>query len=88
MSEKKILKRAVKAAWDRVKLLRAERGKLYASNDIMGSADSLGACANQLRELAKQLSSLSAMPPDVSPKSGDKPKRKRKTKVANPEQAD
>lgn len=74
MSEKKTLKRAVKAVWDQVKLVRTERSKLYAAADVVESADQLAHQVEELRTLAKQLSALSAMP--VGEPSGAKRKRK------------
>lgn len=67
MSEKKALKREVKAVWDRVKRLRAEYGKSRAPEEIEASADQLDRGVQQLRALAKQLSALNAMPPDARP---------------------
>ena len=82
MSEKKTLKRSVKAVWDEIKGLRSERAKLYAPSDILASADTLTERANELRRLANQLSTLSAMPvADAKPsvaKSATKRERKRK----------
>ena len=63
MSEKKELKRAVKAVWGRVKDLRSERAKLYAADDIVASADALIQAGEDLKDLAKELGALSAMPP-------------------------
>jgi hypothetical protein len=63
MSQKKDLKRAVKAIWDEVKTLRSERGKLYAPEEIEGSAAELARYAKDLRLLSQRLSALSAMPP-------------------------
>jgi hypothetical protein len=63
MSQKKDLKRAVKAAWDEVKTLRSERGKLYAPEEIEASAAELARHAKDLRLLSQRLSALSAMPP-------------------------
>lgn len=67
MSEKKILKRDVKAVWARVKRLRADHAKNYAPERIEAAADQLDQTAQKLRTLAKQLSALSAMPPDARP---------------------
>jgi hypothetical protein len=83
MSEKKALKRDVKAVWDRVKRLRADRGKSYAPEDIEAAAEKLEAGALQLRELGKKLSALNAMPPEARPakppkKAAAKPKRDKK----------
>lgn len=78
MSEKKETKREVKAVWDRVKRLRAERAKVYAPAEIEASADQLIRSAEQLRDLAKQLSALNAMPPLADASSaadGDTPKK-------------
>ncbi len=63
MSEKKTLKRAVKAIWDDVKELRSERRALYTPADLLLSADELERHAGALREASNQLSALSAMPP-------------------------
>lgn len=63
MSQKKDLKRAVKAVWDEVKTLRSERGKQYAPEDIETSAAELARYAKDLRLLSQRLSALSAMPP-------------------------
>jgi hypothetical protein len=65
MSAKKTVKRAVKAVWDEVKALRAERGKLYTPADITAAADQLAEKAAALKDLSKQLSALSAMPADT-----------------------
>lgn len=73
MSEKKALKREVKAVWGRLKRLRAERGKSYAPEAIEASANELDLSVQQLRALAKQMSALDAMPPEARPaKSGKK----------------
>lgn len=76
MSEKKELKRAVKAIWDDVKTLRSERRELSTPIEIMLSADELERHAAALREAANQLSALSPMPPleESAPS-----KRKRRT---------
>jgi len=79
MSEKKTLKRAVKATWDGVKLLRQERGKLYAPEEIASSADQLVQRAGELKDLAAQLSALSAMPATEAAPA----KRKRKAPAEN-----
>lgn len=79
MSEKKTLKRAVKATWDSVKVLRQERGKLYTPEAIATSADQLAQRAEELKTLAAQLSALSAMPAAES----STPKRKRKAAAEN-----
>ena len=79
MTEKKTLKRSVKAVWDHVKRLRAERAKLYAPADLETSADDLERRATQLRDLAKQLSVLNAMPPDAIPATPPKRKTKKPT---------
>ena len=74
MSEKKAIKRSVRAVWDEVKLLRAERAKLYGANDLTASAEALAGHAAKLLELASQTSASSAMPPaEATPA-----KRKRK----------
>lgn len=79
MSEKKSLKRAVKAVWDEVKLLRNERAKHYEPNDILAAANQLMERAGELKQLATQLSSLSAMPlMDKAALVTQSPKRKRK----------
>jgi hypothetical protein len=75
MSEKKAIKRSVRAVWDRVKALRAERGKLYGADEVAASAEQLAAQAAELQALAKQTSALSAM---TAAETSDKPKRKRK----------
>ena len=62
MSQKKELKRAVKALWDEVKTLRSERGKHYAPEDIETSAAELARYARDLRLLSQHMSALSAMP--------------------------
>jgi hypothetical protein len=81
MSEKKEAKREVKGVWDRVKRLRAERAKIYAPAEIEASASELSRSAERLRELARQLSALNAMPPGDAPAEpaapGDKPKKAR-----------
>jgi hypothetical protein len=74
MSEKKSLKRAVKAVWDQVKSVRAERAKLYSAADVTESADQLAHQVEELRALATQLSALNPMPPGEP----SRPKRKRK----------
>lgn len=79
MTEKKILKRSVKAVWKKLEGLRADRAKLYGPNDIAASADLLVLHAEELRDLAKQLSALSAMP-SAEPDPNAKPKRARKRK--------
>ena len=77
MSEKKAIKRSVRAVWDEVKLLRAERAKLYGSEDLRAAAETLAGHAAKLLELANQASASSAMSPaDVAPA---KAKRKGKT---------
>lgn len=78
MSDKKTIKRSIRAVWDKVKQLRSERSKLYAPDDINASAEALAASASELRGLAKQLSSLSAMPPvgPQTPPATHKPKKK------------
>ncbi len=67
MSEKKDLKRAVKAVWDEVKTLRSDSGKHYEPADIAASADELARHAKELRQLSQRLSALSAMPPGAKP---------------------
>lgn len=79
MTEKKTLKRSVKAVWEKVKAVRTDRAKLYGPSDIVASADELVRHANELRDLAKQLSSLNAMPPDAIP-AASKPRRARKSR--------
>jgi hypothetical protein len=83
MTDKKTLKRSVKAVWEKVKAARADRAKLYSPTEIAISADQLVQLADELRDLAKQLSALNAMPPGAIPAAGGKPRgaRKRKTKV-------
>ena len=78
MSEKKAIKRSIRAVWDKVKLLRSERAKLYTPADINASAEVLAACAAELQDLAEQLSSLRAMPPvePRTPPTRAEPKRK------------
>lgn len=84
MSEKKTLKREVKAVWDRVKRLRADRAKNYAPEDIAAAAEQLELSATRLRALAEQLSALKAMPPEARPKKSPKLKRAaKKNPVAN-----
>jgi hypothetical protein len=63
MSQKKDLKRAVKAIWDEVKVLRSERAKRYAPEDVEEAAAELARYAKDLRLLSQRLSALSAMPP-------------------------
>lgn len=63
MSQKKDLKRAVKAVWDEVKSLRSERGKQYAPEEVEAAAAELARMAKDLRLLSQRLSALSAMPP-------------------------
>lgn len=63
MSDKKAIKRSIRAVWDKVKLLRSERSKLYTPADINASAEALASAAAELQDLAKQLSLLRAMPP-------------------------
>ncbi len=65
MSQKKDLKRAVKAVWDEVKALRAERGKRYAPEEVEEAAAELARYAPALRLLSQRLSALSAMPQNV-----------------------
>lgn len=79
MTEKKTLKRSVKAVWEKVKAVRTDRAKLYGPSDIVASADQLVRHADELRDLAKQLSLLNAMPPDAMP-AASKPRRARKIK--------
>lgn len=74
MSAKKSVKRAVKAVWDEVKALRAERGKLYTPADIAAAADQLSEKAAALKDLSVQLSALSAVPETADP---TPPKRKK-----------
>jgi hypothetical protein len=62
MSEKKDLKRAAQQVWDRVKVLRGERGKLYSADDLETSAAALAECASELKAVATRKSALSAMP--------------------------
>lgn len=81
MTDKKTLKRSVKVVWEKVKAARADRAKLYSPTDIAISADRLVELANELRDLAKQLSALNAMPPDAMPPASSKPKRARKSKA-------
>jgi hypothetical protein len=78
MSDKKALKRSIRAVWDKVKLLRSERSKLYTPADINASADVLAASAAELRDLSERLSSLRAMPPvePQTPPTQRKPKRR------------
>ncbi|QGZ94870.1 hypothetical protein [Terricaulis silvestris] len=71
MSQKKDLKRAVKAIWDEVKTLRSEQGKRYAPEEIEVAAAELGRHAKDLRLLSQRMSALSAMPPKPA-----KPKKK------------
>ena len=73
MTDKKTLKRSVKAVWEKVKAARADRAKLYSPADVATSADQLVQLADELRDLAKQLSALSAMPPDAIPGASSKP---------------
>jgi hypothetical protein len=84
MTEKKTIKRAVKAVWSDVKALRAGHGKSYAASDIAAAGDELAQHAAKLTALAKEMSALSAMPAgDATPR----PARKRKAgkKVKPPE---
>ena len=74
MSDKKTIKRAVKAIWDGVKLLRKERGDLQSPSDMVSSADRLAQFAQELRARAQELSALSAMPSEPTHKA--KTKRK------------
>lgn len=62
MTDKKTIKRAVKAVWDDVKGLRSSRGKSYDAAGIGVVADELTAHAAKLKELASELSKLSPMP--------------------------
>ena len=78
--DKKTLKRSVKAVWEQLKAVGADRAKLYGPTDIAMSADQLVQLADELRDLAKQLSALNAMPPDAIPATSGKPKRARKRK--------
>jgi hypothetical protein len=79
MSDKKAIKRSIRAVWDKVKLLRFERSKLYAPGDINASAEVLAAAAAQLQDLAKQLSWLRAMAPVEPETPPGTRKAKRKT---------
>lgn len=63
VSTKKELKKAVAAVWDEVKLLRTERRKLYAADEVAQSAAELSKRAERLQALSRDLSALSAMPP-------------------------
>lgn len=85
MSEKKVLKRAVKEVWDRLKRLRQERAKLYAAGEITASAELLVQCADELKQLAQHLSSLSAMPP-ADPQAA--PAKRRRKSPSKPEKRD
>jgi hypothetical protein len=73
MSQKKDLKRAVKAVWDEVKTLRSERGKQYTPEEVEVAAAELGQHAKDLRLLSQRMSALSAMPPKAKT---PKPKKK------------
>ena len=87
MSEKKALKRDVKAVWDRVKRLRTDRAKDYAPEEIESSAEQLDLSAQQLRERAKQLSARNAMPPGARQEKPLRKKGKRATKASAKEKA-
>lgn len=82
MTEKKILKKSIKAVWERLKALRADRAKLYNPSEITASADQLNRLADELRDLARKLSALNAMPPDAIPPASTKIPRARKRKSA------
>lgn len=77
--DKKTIKRAVKAVWDDVKALRSERGKIYSAADIIAASDELARHSAKLKELASDLSALSAMPPG-EPTTPRAKKRKAKKK--------
>lgn len=81
MSDKKTIKRAVKAVWDDVKSLRSDRGKSYGAADISAAGDELAQHAEKLAALGKELSALSSMPHgDAEPRPVRKPKAKKKAK--------
>jgi|CXWL01.1.fsa_nt_gi hypothetical protein len=80
MTDKKTIKRAVKAVWDEVKALRSERGKSYTAADITAASEELARHSTKLKELAGDLSALSAMPPG-EPKTPRTKKRKVKKKT-------
>lgn len=75
MSDRKTIKRAVKAVWDDVKALRSDRAKSYGAADISAAGDELAHHAAKLAALGKEMSALSPMPPG-DPESP--PARKRK----------
>ena len=81
MTDKKTYKRSVKAVWDKVKAVRADRAKLYSPTDIATSADHLADLAEELRGLARQRSALNAMPPEALSATHSPSKRKRKNKT-------
>ena len=81
VSEKKVLKQATKAVWERVKALRAERAKLYSADEVAASAAALSKCTNELEQISSQLSALSAMPPDAMLDVTPKPRRTKKKKA-------
>ena len=80
MSDKKELKRLVKAVWAEVKKLRTERAKLYAPDEIATSAEQLGTHSAALLDLATRMSALSAMPPTPDKIARAKRRRERSTK--------
>lgn len=68
-----------------MKLLRQERAKLYAAGEITASAELLVQYADELKQLARQLSSLSAMPPADAAIAPAKPRRKSPSKAEKPD---
>ncbi len=67
MAQKKDIKRAARAVWDRVKALRDERAKLYPADELEASARDLAQCADDLNQVARERSLMSAMPPSADP---------------------
>lgn len=74
MSEKKRVKQALKSVWDRLKVARDERAKLYDAADVLQSAHELSALANELRLLGAELSARGAMPTGAPLVTGVEPK--------------
>lgn len=81
MTDKKTIRRAVRAVWDDVKALRSDKGKLYDAANIAAAADALLQHGEKLKALATEMSALSAMP--AGEPAAPKPKKLKPKKRAD-----
>ncbi len=78
MSEKKELKREIKAVWDAIKEERRARPKSFSATELVESAERLALYATQLKALAERIAALDPATPAAKPKTARAPKAKPK----------